>query len=72
MRLELDPDLGQVLADPGQLEQVITNLAVNAGTRCRAGGTLTIRTANVDAADVAATESRRPPPLLGPLVGVSA
>lgn len=48
-------DLGPVRADPGQLEQVIVNLSVNArdAMASKGGGTLTIQTYSVKANQVA-------------------
>lgn len=48
LKTDLAPELAVVLADPGQIEQVLVNLAVNARDAMPSGGTLMVQTSLAD------------------------
>jgi two-component system cell cycle sensor histidine kinase/response regulator CckA len=58
LRTELDPQLVSVRVDPGQLEQAIVNLIVNARDAMPSGGRITLRT---DHAQLTAKDAARAP-----------
>jgi len=61
LKTSLDPSLGRIRADQGQIEQVIINLIVNARDAMPKGGRITIETSNVDLDE---DYARRHPPQL--------
>jgi len=62
--LELERGLGDVRADPGQLEQVLMNLALNARDAMPAGGRLTFATRAVEIGAEEPSDLRRGPYVL--------
>ena len=64
LEIALDPSSGRASVDPGQFEQVILNLAVNARDAMPQGGKLTIETRNIDLDDCYSRQhvSARPGP----------
>ena len=48
LTIALEPALGCVMADPGQIRQVLTNLALNARDAMPGGGKLSIEAANIN------------------------
>jgi signal transduction histidine kinase/CheY-like chemotaxis protein len=65
LEVSLDDGLGTLEADRGQLEQIIVNLVVNARDAMAKGGTLAIRTSNVELDGAQAERLTLPP---GPYV----
>jgi CheY-like chemotaxis protein len=53
---DLAADLGTVKADPGQVEQLLMNLAINARDAMQTGGKITVRTSNIEIDEVYAEQ----------------
>jgi len=62
LQTRLQPNLGAVRADPGQMEQVILNMVVNARDAMPRGGRLEIATSDVEVAADDSTPSPQPGP----------
>jgi two-component system, cell cycle sensor histidine kinase and response regulator CckA len=61
LQISLDPSIEAINADPGQLEQVLMNLVVNARDAMPGGGRLTITTSNSVLSAESATGTLRAP-----------
>jgi PAS domain S-box-containing protein len=69
LETRVEPGLGRVRADPGLVEQVIINLAVNARDAMPSGGRIVLGLANVDSLERGVPGDSELPP--GPLVELS-
>jgi PAS domain S-box-containing protein len=67
--ISLDAALGHVVADPGQIEQVLVNLAAYAKDSMAGGGRLNVETSNVDVDETVVAEL--PELVVGPHVVLS-
>jgi two-component system cell cycle sensor histidine kinase/response regulator CckA len=68
LETDLSPNLHKIVADPGQMEQVIMNLILNARDAMPAGGRIRIETANGEVSDAVGQEHGIRP---GPCVTLS-
>ena len=71
LHTRLDPSLCRVKADPGQIEQVIMNLAVNARDAMPTGGNLSLETRNVELDEAYARSHATVKPGLHAMLAVS-
>jgi CheY-like chemotaxis protein len=72
VRMELDPNSGQITADPEQIDWLLLNLVTDVYDGMSGGGELTITTANIDLDPSSASEMELPSSGAYVLVGLTA